>query len=395
MSTETPRSAGLRRPVLMRNREERHRAATPLELLFDLCFVVSIAVLAAKLHYKLSDGEFVSGITTYVALFIPIWWAWTAFSWFATAFDNGDAIFRLLTLGQMAGVLAVAATIPAAFKGETGAFGVAYALMRLPLVAQWLRAACDDQSHRSFATRYATGTFLAQALWVVGAALDGPSRLAAWVLAMLVDVITPFRATKVAPGRVFHAAHITERYGLFTLIVLGETILAVSIGLRDVIDAGRLDASTIAVCASALATAFAIWWLYFDTLGSDALERHRKAAFIWGYGHALLFAAIAAVGAGVAAQLDDTSNTFSGWFVALPAIIALVSLSWLQLSANLRRESAIVLGACSLAIVLLGVLLPRPVSVSIATAVCVVLAVVLETARLNVMPRLRRNRPAA
>ena len=178
-------------------------------------------------------------------------------------------------------------------------------------------------------------------------------------------------------------------------VILGETILAVSIGLRDVIDAGRLDASTIAVCSSALATAFAIWWLYFDTLGSDALERHRKAAFIWGYGHALLFAAIAAVGAGVAAQLDDTSNTFSGWFVALPAIIALVSLSWLQLSANLRRESAIVLGACSLAIVLLGVLLPRPVSVSIATVVCVVLAVVLETARLNVMPRLRRNRPAA
>lgn len=381
MSTETPRSAGLRRPVLMRNREESHRAATPLELFFDLCFVVSIAVLAAKLHYKFSDGEFASGITTYVALFVPIWWAWTSYSWFATAFDNGDLIFRLLTLGQMAGVLAVAATIPAAFKGETGAFGVAYALMRLPLVAQWLRAAHDDHSHRSFATRYARGTFLAQALWIVGAALDGPSRVTVWVLAVLVDMITPFLATKVAPGRVFHAAHITERYGLFTLIVLGETILAVSIGLRDVIDTGGLDSSTVIVCASALATAFAIWWLYFDTLGSNALERHRKAAFIWGYGHALLYAAIAALGAGVAAQLDEPPSSFSRWFVALPTMIALVSLAWLQVSANLRRESALGLSACSLAIAVFGALLPQPTHVNIATSACVIVAVALETLR--------------
>jgi low temperature requirement protein LtrA len=381
MSTETPHSAGLRRPVLMRNREESHRAATPLELLFDLCFVVSVAVLAAKLHYKLSDGEFASGITTYVALFIPIWWAWTSYSWFTTAFDNGDLIFRLLTLGQMAGVLAVAATIPAAFKGETGAFGVAYALMRLPLVAQWLRAARDDRSHRSFATRYAIGTSLAQALWIVGAAVNGPSRVTVWVVAVLVDMITPFLATKVAPGRVFHAAHITERYGLFTLIVLGETILAVSIGLRDVIDKGGLDSSTVIVCASALTTAFAIWWLYFDTLGSNALERHRKAAFIWGYGHALLYAAIAALGAGVAAQLDEPPSSLSRWFVALPTMIALVSLAWLQVSANLRRESALILGTCSLAIAVFGTLLPRPTDVNIATSSCVIVAVALETLR--------------
>lgn len=381
MSTETPHSAGLRRPVLMRNREESHRAATPLELLFDLCFVVSVAVLAAKLHYKLSDGEFASGITTYMALFIPIWWAWTSYSWFTTAFDNGDLIFRLLTLGQMAGVLAVAATIPAAFKGETGAFGVAYALMRLPLVAQWLRAARDDRSHRSFATRYAIGTSLAQALWIVGAAVNGPSRVTVWVVAVLVDMITPFLATKVAPGRVFHAAHITERYGLFTLIVLGETILAVSIGLRDVIDKGGLDSSTVIVCASALTTAFAIWWLYFDTLGSNALERHRKAAFIWGYGHALLYAAIAALGAGVAAQLDEPPSSLSRWFVALPTMIALVSLAWLQVSANLRRESALILGTCSLAIAVFGTLLPRPTDVNIATSSCVIVAVALETLR--------------
>lgn len=381
MSTETPHSAGLRRPVLMRNREESHRAATPLELLFDLCFVVSVAVLAAKLHYKLSDGEFASGITTYVALFIPIWWAWTSYSWFTTAFDNGDLIFRLLTLGQMAGVLAVAATIPAAFTGETGAFGVAYALMRLPLVAQWLRAARDDRSHRSFATRYAIGTSLAQALWIVGAAVNGPSRVTVWVVAVLVDMITPFLATKVAPGRVFHAAHITERYGLFTLIVLGETILAVSIGLRDVIDKGGLDSSTVIVCASALTTAFAIWWLYFDTLGSNALERHRKAAFIWGYGHALLYAAIAALGAGVAAQLDEPPSSLSRWFVALPTMIALVSLAWLQVSANLRRESALILGTCSLAIAVFGTLLPRPTDVNIATSSCVIVAVALETLR--------------
>lgn len=368
--------------VLMRSREEPHRASTPLELLFDLCFVVAIAVLAANLHHGLADNHAVLGVIAYVALFIPIWWAWMSYTWFATAFDNNDAVFRLLTLAQMAGVLVLAAAIPAAVEGNVVPFTLAYTAMRLPLLVQWLRAARDDAAHRAFALRYVYGILCAQSAWLLALAIPMPWRIAVWVAALALDLLTPIWATRVAPGRVFHAGHIAERYGLFTLIVIGESILAVSVGARDVIAAGSLDASTVAVCAAALVAAFSIWWLYFDTLGREALERHRRAAFIWGYGHALLYASIAAIGAGVQAQLDVPSAAGSGWFTAAPIALALLSLAWLQQSANVQTRSAVLLAVLAAAVlVLAGLGSPWPAAVTGVGAILVAVAAAVETMR--------------
>lgn len=382
MTEETQQRRSLLRPVLRRSREESHRAATPLELLFDLCFVVAIAVLAAGLHHGLADGHALSGVIGYVALFIPIWWAWMSYTWYATAFDNDDLLFRLLTLAQMGGVLVLAASLPAALDGNFVPFTLAYTAMRLPLIAQWLRAALDDKEHRAFALRYVYGIIGAQSLWLIALAFPMPVRIGVWVLALTADLLTPVWATRVAPVRAFHAGHIAERYGLFTLIVLGETILAVSIGARDVIAAGSLDLVTITLCAAALITAFAIWWLYFDTLGREALERHRRAAFIWGYGHALLYASIAAIGAGVQAQVENPSAPGAGWFTAVPTALVLLSLAWLQQSANVKARSALllsVLAAAVLAIAAIGH--SSPAIIAVVSAALVVVAVTTETLR--------------
>lgn len=376
-----PRSSArpLLRPVLMRDRTEPHRPATPLELLFDLCFVVAVAVLAASLHHGLAEGHIASAVLGYAVLFVPLWWAWMSYTWYATAFDNDDVLFRLLTLAQMAGVLVVASSIPSALAGNPVPFTLAYTAMRVPLVLQWIRAARQDVAHRRFATRYAVGIVVAQAIWLSALAVPAPARLGVWALAIAVDLLTPIWATRVAPGRVFHAGHIAERYGLFTLIVLGETILAVAIGARDVIDAGVLDIGTVIICGTALTVAFGIWWLYFDTLGREALERHRRAAFIWGYGHALLYASIAAIGAGVQAQLDLAGSAASAWLLVVPTGLVLLSLAWLQQAANVRTNSALPLAIVTAALLIITALSASiPWVGEIAAAVAVVTVIVAE-----------------
>jgi low temperature requirement protein LtrA len=193
---------------------------------------------------------------------------------------------------------------------------------------------------------------------------------------------------------VFHPGHIAERYGLFTIIVLGETILAVTVGLRDALDGeGEIGAAPVIVTA-ALVIAFALWWIYFDALGRDALTRNRAAAFRWGYGHYVLFAAVAAIGAGVQAQLHLAGDHTGGRVVAVaalavPVAISLAAVAWLQQTANgLAGDSAWLYLGSGLA--LLTLLLPDSLPVAVTDsllALVVVLLVVRDTlSRVRVGP---------
>lgn len=325
----------------MRDHDVPERASTPLELLFDLCFVVAVAILAVELDHGIIDGHALEAAVSYALFFVPIWWAWMSYTWFATAFSHDDALTRVLTLLQMAGVLAVAAAIPGAWDGDLLPFSLAYAAMRLPLVLLWLRSAASDPANRSFALTYAAGSVLAQVLWVAGSTLGSWGTAVVFVLALGAELATPVLAVSKAPGRVFHPGHIAERYGLFTIIVLGETILAVSVGLRDVLEEGDLGSAPVVV-AAALVIAFGVWWIYFDALGRDALTRNRAAAFLWGYGHYALFGAVAAIGAGIQAQLHlahdahgvDVAVQVAA--VAVPVSVTLAAIGFLQHAANSR-----------------------------------------------------------
>lgn len=375
----------------MRDHEVRERVATPLELLFDLCFVVAVAGLAAELDHGIVDGHALDAAATYALLFVPIWWAWMSYTWYATAFSHDDALTRLLTLLQMGGVLAVAAAIPTAWEGDLLPFSLAYAAMRLPLVAQWIRSARDDSAHRAFAVTYAGGSVLAQVLWVAGAARPSAATAAFFAAALATELATPVLAVRRSPDRVFHPGHIAERYGLFTIIVLGETILAVSVGLREALDGeGELGSAPVIVVA-ALAIAFGLWWIYFDALGRDGLTRNRRAAFLWGYGHYALYAAVAAIGAGIQAQLhlahadQGVGALVPVAAVALPVAVSLAAIAWLQHAANGQASEAIwlYLGAAM-------TLVPLPLSglLSPATAdVFLALVVVALVARLRRPPR--------
>jgi low temperature requirement protein LtrA len=146
---------------------EAHRASTPLELLFDLTFVVAVARAGIELRDALAQGHAGHALAGYGAVFFGLWWAWVNFTWFASAYDTDDVPYRLLTLLQMAGVLVFAAGIPAAFEHfDFTTVVIGYVIMRLALVAQWLRAARSHPEGRAGTLRYAAGVTVVQLCWI-------------------------------------------------------------------------------------------------------------------------------------------------------------------------------------------------------------------------------------
>ena len=156
------------RPMRARAVDEEHRVATPLELLFDLTFVVAVSQAAAALAHGVAEAHIASAVTGYLLVFFAIWWAWMNFTWFASAYDTDDVPYRLLTLMQMAGVLVLAAGVgPASDQYDYRAVTIGYVVMRLALVLQWVRAARSDPDHALTARRYAAGISAVQVLWLL------------------------------------------------------------------------------------------------------------------------------------------------------------------------------------------------------------------------------------
>ncbi|MCB1491292.1 MAG: low temperature requirement protein A, partial [Rhodobiaceae bacterium] len=160
-------------PMPPRDAGEAHRAATPLELLFDLVSVIAIAAAAAGLHHAIAEGHAIQGVLHFIIGFFAIWWAWMNYTWFASAYDNDDVVFRILTLVLMAGSLVMAAGIRDMVVSLDLTLAIAgYVVMRVAMVLFWLRAARHDPVRRKTALTYAAGVFLVQILWVGFGALQ-------------------------------------------------------------------------------------------------------------------------------------------------------------------------------------------------------------------------------
>ncbi len=319
------------RSVVLRNPAVTHRACTPLELLFDLCFVVSVAALVVQLHHELVQGAAVHGALTYVMLFMPICWGWMLFSWFATSYDNDDVIYRLLTLAQMAGVLALTITIPGAFRGNLAPFAVCYVAMRVPLILKWIRSAHSDGTEHRYAMRATIGLTLCQLVWLLVLVVPVPSQPVVVVVVMVLELCVPPWAIRAARHQVFHAQHVTERYGLFAIIVLGESILAATTALEHAfVDHGTQE--LLVIGAATLVSAFCVWWLYFDVLDGRAVTLDPEHAVFWGHGHLVVFCAIGAMGAAadVAVKVQSHLLAFDlpmRLAVVVPAVATVLALT--------------------------------------------------------------------
>src|SRR5215210_5272679 len=182
--------ARLLRPQVLRDPSEEIRTSTWLELFFDLCFVVAVAALARGLHHHPTWD----GALHFAAFFVPVWWAWMGFTWYATAFDNDDVVYRLTLLGAMLCILWLAASIDGLYKGETLSFVLAYVAMKLLLVGLYARAWRDATTVRQFAGVYAAGNAVAALIWLSSLLVPVPGTYGVWALALLVELVTPMLA---------------------------------------------------------------------------------------------------------------------------------------------------------------------------------------------------------
>jgi low temperature requirement protein LtrA len=320
----------------MRGRDpgEEHRASTPLELLFDLTFAAAVSQAAAQLHHALAEGHVGSGLLGYAAVFFAIWWAWMNFSWFASAYDTDDVPYRLLTLLQMAGVLVLAAGVRAAFDGDFALVVAGYVLMRVAMVSQWLRAATEHPEGRPAALRYAAGIAVVQAGWVARLWATGVWAPVTFGVLVAAELAVPAWAEFRGSATSWHPGHIAERYSCFTIIVLGEVILASLMAVQSAVTGHGLSVTVVLIALGGLLLVFALWWIYFT--GSDARLTSLRIALVWGYGHYGVFAALAALGAGLEAALDAAAHhsglsvRAAALTVAVPVVIALVVLGVLH-----------------------------------------------------------------
>jgi low temperature requirement protein LtrA len=334
---DDPAVRAFRVPMVGRDPGEGHRAATPLELLFDLCFVVAVAQAAAALHHDLAEGHPEHGLVSYLIVFFTIWWPWMNFTWFASAYDTDDVPYRLLTFVQIAGVLVVAAGVPRIFEDLDFRIGVVgYVIMRLALVAQWLRAARDDPAGRPVALRFAIGITAVQVLWIVRLAFDGPIAVVLLLAFGTLELLIPVWAERSGRETPWHPGHIAERYGLFTIIVLGECVLAATTAVEGALSAAGASFALIAVAAGGLVMVFALWWSYFKVPPAIGHFRSLRWMISWGYGHYVVFASIAALGAGLQVAVDAVVDPehldplIAALTIAVPAAVYLVAIGVLH-----------------------------------------------------------------
>ncbi|MFF4644754.1 low temperature requirement protein A [Streptomyces sp. NPDC001389] len=332
-------------PMTARSRAEGHRTATSLELFFDLCFVVAIAQAGRQLVHALVEGHPGSGVVGYLFVFFGVWWAWMNFTWFASAYDCDDVPYRITTLVQIAGVLVYAAGVSRAFNENDWTVAViGYLIMRVALTAQWLRAAAGESgAARTAALKYAAGLLVCQAGWV--ALLFAPDGWRRWLFLVLVaaELMVPVWAEH-GHQTPWHARHIAERYGLFTIIVLGETIAASTVAVKSAIDEHEALGELLPIAAGGLLIVFAAWWIYFAVPVHERLTSNREA-IPWGYGHLPIFASGAAIGAGIEVAVEHAvgtahiSQVAANAAVTVPSALFLLAV-WLLHSRHFKRGVA-------------------------------------------------------
>jgi low temperature requirement protein LtrA len=296
-----------RRRFTGRDPREGHRTSTPLELLYDLTIVVAFGTAADELAHFVAEDHVWAGIAGFAFATFAVTWAWLNYSWFASAYDTDDWVFRLATMVQMVGVIVLSLGLPQMFASidhddtlDNGVMVAGYVIMRASLVFLWWQVSRHDAERARSARTYMITVAVAQVGWVVLAVL-GLSigvTFALFSVLLVLELFGPVVAERNA-GTPWHAHHIAERYGLLVIITLGEVILGTVASLNALVhgEAGwTVDAALLALAGVGLT--FGCWWVYFSVPWAEPLVRHRERGFPFGYGHLVIFGSLAAMGPG-------------------------------------------------------------------------------------------------
>jgi low temperature requirement protein LtrA len=286
------RGRWLQPPRLRTLADEGERHASWLELFFDLVFVVAVTELS---HYLVVDHS-AGGFLRFAGLFIPVFVAWQGYMAYATRFDTDDLAFRLAYFGAMLAVATMAVLIGDVAHGEhTAAFALAYVILRSIMLALYVRAWRAVPQARPLIRFYGVGYGVGVALWLGSLAFDTPWRYVVWAVAQVLELSLPPLSTRLHRRIPTDPRHLPERWALFTLIVLGESVVAVAIATAGT----SWHVSSAAAAVLGFAAVAAVWWLYFDHQANVVLRGSTMSVVVYSYAHIPLLIGLAAMSAGV------------------------------------------------------------------------------------------------
>ncbi len=278
-----------------------------MELFFDLVFVVAIAALSVFLHDHLT----LDGFLGFALLLVPVGWAWMSFAYYADQFDTDDTLFRVVMLVAMLASAALAVNVGGALEGSPAGFVIANVVLRALLIGLYAWAWRNATEARPMSACYATGFSVGALIWLASLLAPEPLRYGLWALALLVEMGTPvlgYSTVRSVPG---HVSHMPERFGLFTLIVLGESIVVLTSG---VVDTSWRPVSAL-IAADGFTVAACLWWLYFDHVDEEAIGQSFTSgvagvvrSHVWGYGHLAVWAGIATASVGIEFAITEASE---------------------------------------------------------------------------------------
>jgi low temperature requirement protein LtrA len=348
---------------------------TPLELFFDLVFVLALTQCTTLMARTASWGALAKGLLVLAIL----WWAWVGYAWLTSVIDPEEGAVRLAMFAAMAALLVTALCVPGAFGKEAILFAAAYGLVRAGHIFLFGVASREDAALRKSVVGLGLSTAIGVGLLLAGAIAGGAAQIALWVLALALDMGGPFlfgsEGWKLVPG------HFAERHGLIVIIALGESVVALGVGAKETIDAHLVAGAVLGIAVAA-----ALWWAYFDVTAlvaerrldraREGRERNELARDAYSYLHLPMVAGIALLAAGLKRTLGRVEDPLT----LVPAV-ALLGGAALYLLAHvafrLRNVGTLSLRrlACALA---LAALVPVAVALKLPSLVTLgILAAVL------------------
>ena len=281
-----------RKPVLRRDEdEEREHKASWLELFFDLVFVATISELSHILVHEQTG----TSVLKYLFLFVPVWWYWIGSTYYNERFATNDVSHRIFTLLQIMAVAGLALHIRYGLSHKSQGFAVSYIFARVILITMWVRGGIHNPSTRPLTNRYAAGFSISVVLWASSLFVPLPLKLIFWSGGLLFDLLTPLTTLSIQKKLPkLSTSHLPERFGLFTIIVLGESVVGVIIKAAG---EHHFSLTTGAHVGLGIIMAFCLWWMYFDFIASKKLKI--GLIVLRGYLHLPLVIGVTTIGASI------------------------------------------------------------------------------------------------
>ena len=319
----------------------RERHVTWLENFYDLVVAIIVFQLSRDLDHDVS----VYGFLSFVVLFIPVIWSWIGVTFYSTRFETDDLAHRLLMLLQIAAAAFMAVSVPDGLGKNSVWFALSYAVIRAILVIEYLRTRRHVPAARQLTTRYSIGFSIAAGIWFVSAFLPPPIRFVLWMIGLVVDIGTPLLfARQLSVQFAPHTHHLPERFGSFTIIVLGISIL----GVVDGIAAHNWTAYSMVSAGLGLGIAFSLWWVYFDTVNGSEIRALRENKQIriyitWLYIHFPLIIGFTALGVSIEHVVLSSQSLAlppsEKWLLCISSFLCLLAVGVIQVTSAMTTTT--------------------------------------------------------